>query len=278
MVGAPALSARGALRAGAGLATIAVPLPVRDVVAGFLPEAMTAGLPSDREGNLAEGALEPLLGLVERADAVVLGPGLGRTPGTQAAVRAFVRACPKPLVLDADGLHAFRGRLRELAARAAPLVVTPHEGEATALLDSPEARGFEGGGAEGRAGAPGGKPEAREMRAARIARAAEAVCVLKGPATIVCDGARVRENGTGGPVLATGGTGDVLSGVVAALLVALAAAKVDAFGAASLAVHVHGAAGDRLAARRGDRGVLASEVADEIPLVLRARARARKRR
>jgi NAD(P)H-hydrate epimerase len=176
-------------------------------------------------------------------------------------VRAFVRACPRPLVLDADGLQAYRGRLRELAARAAPLVVTPHEGEASALLEGVEE-----------------PSDSRERRAARIARAAEAVCVLKGPDTIVCDGARVRENGTGGPVLATGGSGDVLSGVLAALLVSLASAKGDAFGAASLAVHVHGAAGDRLAARRGDRGVLASEVADEVPLVLRARARTRRRK
>jgi hydroxyethylthiazole kinase-like uncharacterized protein yjeF len=262
MSGAPALAARGALRAGAGLVTIAVPRPVQPVVAGFLPEAMSAALPADDAGRLSEAAAEPLLGLVERADVVVVGPGLGRAEGTQAAVRAFVAACPKPLVLDADGLQAYRGRLRDLAARTAPSVLTPHEGEAAALLED------------------GGEPKAegREPRAARIARAAEAVCVLKGPGTVVCDGARVRENSTGGPVLATGGTGDVLSGVLAALLAAFLPTKVDAFGAACLAVHVHGAAGDRLAARRGDRGVLASEVADEIPFVLRARARARRRK
>jgi NAD(P)H-hydrate epimerase len=262
MAGAPALCARGALRAGAGLVTVAVPERIQDVVASFQPEAMTLGLPCDAEGRLGRGALAPLLPAVERADVVVLGPGLGRADATREAVREVVAAVACPLVLDADGLEAHRGRLGDLARRTAPTVLTPHEGEARALLE-------------------GEKPveeDDREARVRRIARAAEAVCVLKGPQTLVSDGARVYVNATGGPVLASGGTGDVLSGVIAALLAALVAAGADAFAAASLAVLVHGAAGDRLAASRGDRGVLASEVADAIPLALRARRAARRRR
>jgi NAD(P)H-hydrate epimerase len=240
--------------------TIAVPERVQDVVASFQPEAMTFGLPCDADGRLARGALPALTPAFERADVVVLGPGLGRGERTLDTVREIASGCPKPLVLDADGLEAHRGRLADLAGRTAPTVLTPHEGEAEALLGEtpPE--------------------ESRLSRAARIARASEAVCVLKGPGTVVTDGARAFVNGTGGPVLASGGTGDVLAGVVAAFLAAFLAAGGDAFAAASLAVHVHGEAGDRLASARGDRGVLATDVADAIPLVLRARRAARKRR
>jgi len=253
MAGAPALAARGALRAGAGLVTIAVPDRVQDVVASFHAEAMTLGLPSDANGRLARGALAALVPAIERADVVVVGPGLGRSGPTADTVRELVAGLEKPLVLDADGLDAHRGRLDVLARRRAPIVLTPHEGEATALLE----------------GSAGPAAESREGRAKRIAAAAKAVCVLKGPGTVVTDGTRVRVNETGGPVLATGGTGDVLAGVLAALLAAFLDAGSDAFAAACLAVHAHGLAGDRLAASRGDRGVLASEVADEIPSALR---------
>lgn len=258
MAGAPALAARGALRAGAGLVTVAVPRAVQPVVAGFLAEAMTAPLPCDDSGVLGPDALGALAPLLPRADAVVLGPGLARAEATAAFVREVVTTVRAPLVVDADALHALRGRLDLLGRRPGATVVTPHEGEAAGLLGD----------------AGGLTPASRAERAARIATAGRCVCVLKGPGTVVTDGTRTRVNGTGNAVLATGGTGDVLAGVVAAFLAGLPDTGGDAFGAAALAVHVHGRAGDLLAARRGDRGALASEVADALPEAVRERVEA----
>jgi NAD(P)H-hydrate epimerase len=262
MVGAPVLAARGALRAGAGLVTIAVPASVRDAASVALFEAMTAALPCDEEGALAAGAVPIVERLAARVDAVVVGPGLGRADATGDAVRRLLARVRAPVVLDADGLYAFRDRLADLVSRPGSTVLTPHEGEAEAMEPSGALR----------------SDETREARAARLARTARAVCALKGPGTVVSDGAHTYVNDTGGPVLATGGSGDVLSGVVAALLAGLPATGRDAFGATCLAVHAHGAAGDLLARRRGDRGVLAHEIADVLPealaaLVARGRAK-----
>jgi hydroxyethylthiazole kinase-like uncharacterized protein yjeF len=253
MAGAPALAARGALRAGAGLVTIAVPRAILATVASFQREAMTAPLPCDDDGAIGTAAIEALARHVERADAVVLGPGLGRAQHTQDFVIAFAQSLGKPLVLDADGLYAVRTQLAVIAKRLAPTVLTPHEREAAALLGV----------------LPGESAAPREEWARRAATDGRAICVLKGPATIVTDGLRVRHNTTGGPILATGGTGDVLAGVVAAFLAGLPSTGGDAFGAAALAVHVHGRAADRLATTRGDRGTLASEVADALPEAIR---------
>jgi len=254
MAGAPALAARGALRAGAGLVTLAVPSAIYEVVASFLPETMTVPLPCDGEGALGVAALPALLPLMARADVLVVGPGLGRSAPTEAFVHALLARASGPLVLDADALHALRGRAETLTARQGTTVLTPHEGEAAVLLgvDTLDLRA------------------ARAEHAQRLARLAHAICVLKGPGTLVTDGTRLRRNETGGPVLAAGGSGDVLAGVLAAFLAGLPDTGDDAFGAAVLAVHVHGLAGDALAARRGDRGVLASEIADAIPEAIRA--------
>jgi len=261
MAGAPALAARGALRAGAGLVTIAVPACVQATVAGFLPEAMTVGLPCGDDGVLDASADEALAPYLERVHAVVLGPGLGRAPAVEDFVLAVARRVERPLVLDADALYALRGRLAELATRTAPTILTPHEGEAAGLLGE----------------RPGEATTPREAWARRIAQTGHAICVLKGPGTLVTDGDRLHRNTTGGPVLATGGTGDVLAGIVAAFLAGLPATGGDAFGAACLAVHVHGRAGDRCAAARGDRGTLASEVADEVPAAVAERVAAARR-
>jgi NAD(P)H-hydrate epimerase len=261
MAGAPSLAARGALRAGAGLVTIAVPDRVLDVVAGLLPEAMTAPLPCDAAGALVERAVGAARRLFDRADAVVLGPGLGRSPATLRAVRRIAAACPLPLVLDADGLFAFRGDPSPLARRRAPTVLTPHEGEAASLLGL----------------ARGDGPVPRRAWAVRLARACGGVCVLKGPGTLVSDGATTTRNATGGPVLATAGSGDVLSGAIAALLAGASPRGPSAREAARAAVHAHGLAGDLLARARGDRGALAGEVADALPLALWTMARGRRR-
>jgi NAD(P)H-hydrate epimerase len=178
-----------------------------------------------------------------------------------ALLRTLPSTIPAPLVLDADGLFAWAGRAQGLATRKAPTVLTPHEGEAGRLL---------GVGAEAvRSG--------REAAATRLANLAGAVVVLKGPGTLVTDGSRCFRCSTGGPSLATGGTGDVLAGIVAAFLAAPERPGGDAFGAACAAVHLHGLAGDR-AAGTSDRGVLASEVADAVPRALAAWLRGARRR
>ncbi len=257
MAGAPALCARGALRAGAGLVTIAVPERIADVVAGLLPEAMVVALPSSDDGALDSSSDDAILPYLDRVDALVIGPGLGRAPQTEEAIWGLLGKAKKPVVLDADGLYAVRGRVADLASRAAATVLTPHEGEAAALLGEVGATTL-------------AARDGREDRAKRLAVRARGICALKGAGTVVTDGTRVFVNATGNPILSTGGTGDVLSGVVAAFLAGLPTTGGDAFGAVSLAVNVHGAAADLLRVRRGDRGTLASEIADALPEAIRA--------
>ncbi len=261
LAGAPAMAGLGALRAGAGLVKIAVPGSIQDVVAGFQAEATTTGLPENAEGGLGSAAVESLRTLVAQWDAVVLGPGAGRHAATLSVIREFAVGAQRPLAIDADGLFAWNEQLEQLQARTAPTVLTPHEGEAARLL--------------------GVTSEAvrtdREAAAVQIAQSSGGVAVLKGPGTVVTDGTRLFRNRTGGPVLASGGTGDVLAGIVGAFLAQMEANGLDAFASACLAVHVHGAAADLLA-QTTDRGVLATEIAAAVPRALAERIRPGARR
>lgn len=247
MPGAPALAGLGALRAGAGLVLVAVPASVQATVAGFRAETLTAGLPESKHGGLGAAAIDTVRTQAEGQDAVVLGPGMGRAASTLKVIRSVATQLEGRLVLDADGLFAFGGQLGELALREGTTVLTPHEGEAARLLgiDSKTVR------------------EDREGTALRIAEAVGGVVVLKGPGTLVTDGKRMYVNGSGGPALATGGTGDVLAGILGAFL-AEQPDGLDAFDLACAAVYVHGAAGDLLS-QTVDRGLLASDVAHAIP-------------
>jgi NAD(P)H-hydrate epimerase len=260
MAGAPALAALGALRAGAGLVRVAVPRGIQPAVAGFRPEATTLGLPEGRDGLLDRAATRVVLAEAEAWDAVVVGPGAGRSANASRVLRVLTSAMPRPLVLDADGLFAWNGRPKALAARAAETVLTPHAGEAARLLRTASR-----------------EVEADRAAAARaIAEATGGVVVLKGPGTLVCDGERLWQDRSGGPVLASGGTGDLLAGMIGALLANARASGWDAFDAACAAVHVHSLAA-RFAARGADRGVLASDVADEVPQALATLVRRRRK-
>ena len=202
--GAAVLAAGGALRSGAGLVTIATPEPCVPLVAPARPEAMTEPLPATKGGALSDTGLERLLALAGERDAVVIGPGLGQDAKTRTLVQAFVRACPVPLVLDADALNALAaapGRPGALGAlrREAATILTPHPGEMSRLV--------------GRS--------TREVQAARpelagvLARETGAIVVLKGERTLVAEpGGRAAVCAAGNPGMATGGTGDVLAGVV----------------------------------------------------------------
>jgi NAD(P)H-hydrate epimerase len=249
--GAAALAARGAARAGAGLVTIACPRGQSAVLQRASLEAMTAPLAESPRGGFSRAAEPELVALARERSALVLGPGGGRDAEALAALRAFALAAPGPLVLDADGLVAFADGIDALRERRAESVLTPHPGEAAQLLGT----------------TPAAINAARPAFGRELAKRSGAVVVLKGAGTVIASPeGRLAVNPTGGPVLGTGGTGDVLAGVLGALL----AQRVAPFEAACLAAFVHGAAGDLVAARRGARGALASEIADALPDVLRS--------
>jgi len=245
LTGAVRMSSLAAIRAGAGYATVAVPADLEAVFEAGEPEVMSVGCPGG-DGCLALASAKALLRTFERAAAGVLGPGMGRDPGTVELAREVVGAIAAPLVIDADGLNAFAEHLGPIAARQAPTVLTPHAGELGRLLgrDSEEIAAHRLG-------------SAREA-----ARAAGAVVVLKGDDTIVSDGERVAVNAIAAPGLATAGSGDVLSGITAALL----ARGLEPFAAACAAVVAHARAGREAAARVGAaESVIASDVIDSIP-------------
>jgi len=247
LTGAPAMAGRAAARAGAGYVILLVPSAAAAAVAAAgSAELMVRGL-ADLDGAHTPAGVQEVLAAGERAGAVALGPGLGRSDGAAQFARALAAQAPVPLVLDADGLNAHAGGLRELAGRGAPTVMTPHAGELGRLLgiDSAEVE------------------RERLLHAREAAESAQAVLVLKGDDTLVVEpGGRVAISRGGSPALATAGTGDVLSGVIAALL----AQGVDAFTAACAGVFLHARAGRLAAARVGAaEGVIATDVIDSLP-------------
>ncbi len=228
LTGAPAMASRAAMRAGAGYVTALVPASLQPVLAGSgIPELMTSGLP-ETDAGLAEPAVEPVLEAAGRGGALALGPGLGRSESSFAFARRLAREAALPLVLDADGLNAHAGRLEELRSRPAGTVLTPHAGELGRLLEIDSA-----------------EVEEQRLRHVRDAAArAGAVVVLKGDDTLIAaPGGEVAVSRGGSPALATAGTGDVLTGVIAALL----AQRLEPFAAAAAGVLLHARAG-RLAA------------------------------
>jgi NAD(P)H-hydrate epimerase len=249
LTGAVRMASLAAIRAGAGYTTVAVPADLDLVFEIAQPEVMSAPCPGG-DGCLVPASEKAVLRVFERAAAGVLGPGLGRDPGSFELAREIVGRIEAPLVIDADGLNAFAGSLQALARREAPTVLTPHAGELGRLLerDSSEI------GAQ------------RLASAKEAARAAGAVLLLKGDDTIVTDGERVAVNAIPAPALATAGSGDVLSGMTAALL----ARGLEPFAAACAAVVAHARAGREAAARVGAaESVIAGDVIEAIPAALR---------
>jgi ADP-dependent NAD(P)H-hydrate dehydratase len=244
MIGAPVLAGTAALKSGAGLVQVAVPRSILPYALSITPELIGLGL-----GKAA--GKDQLLEAGEKADAIVVGPGLGRTPEAMGRLTRLVRL-EKPMVVDADALNLLSDQKRWPAYFKARAVLTPHPGEMARL-----------GKLFGRP--PEEKvPADDEGRIALVARAAEAfgqVVVLKGSRTVVTDGRRVYVNTTGDSSLSKAGTGDVLCGVLGTLL----AQEVDRFDAACLAVYLHGRAGEIAGKKFGRRSVLAREVADALP-------------
>ncbi|MGZ5296776.1 MAG: NAD(P)H-hydrate dehydratase [Actinomycetota bacterium] len=245
MTGAARLVARAAGRIGAGLVQVAVPEGILPIVQAGLVETTFLPLPETSAGTVAVSAFGALLDRLEAADALAIGPGLSANEETADLVRRLVRDCPVPFVLDADGLNAFEGRAAELADRKSDAVLTPHVGEFV-RLSGVSAREL---------------AEDRLTHARALAGLTGAVTLLKGSRTLVTtpDGV-VRINPTGGPVLATAGSGDVLTGIIGGLV----ARGLDPADAASAGAYVHGLAGI-LAGRSSGEGTLASDIARSVP-------------
>lgn len=240
--GAACLAGRGALRGGAGLVTVATPRSCVAVVAGGAPEYMTLPLPETSDGAVSASALDMLLSA--RCDVMAIGPGLGTGEDAAELVETLLARADVPIVLDADGLNVCAGGLERLQGRAGrPLVLTPHPGEMARLLGT----------------SPSEVQDDRLAAARRLAADRHAFVVLKGARTLVAapDGSVV-VNVTGNPGMATGGTGDVLTGLIAAWIGQLR----DPGAACAVAVYVHGLAGDVAAERHGEVAMTASDLVD----------------
>lgn len=241
--GAAVLATRAAVRSGAGLVTAAIPGAIMEAFESASIESMGLALAEDPEGGLGDRALSDMTRAVEGKSAVAVGPGLGTVAGTSATVRRFVLESDLPLVLDADGLNAFSGALAELSGRTAPTVLTPHPGELARLLEIDTSEVV--------------ADRLESVRAA--ARSSRAIVVLKGQLSLIADPeGGVYVNPTGNAGMATGGSGDVLTGVIGALL----AQKHDALSAAQLGTFVHGLAGDLAAGELGEVSLAAGDLLD----------------
>jgi NAD(P)H-hydrate epimerase len=245
MSGAVSLAGKAALRGGAGLVTLAVPRSVQDVVACFEASYMTRGL-ADNEGQLAASAAEEVFELSKSASAIALGPGLGRSGEVGLVAVRLYQQLDKPVVVDADALFALAAQPRALEQPGGPRVITPHPGEFARLTAGPYDAAQRGEDA---------------ALLARRDRTNNTIVVLKGHRTVVTDGARVSINQTGNPGMATGGAGDVLTGIITALL----CQGLGPFDAARLGVHLHGLAGDFAAEELGQASMIASDLLDFLP-------------
>jgi len=245
--GAAAMAGMAALRSGAGLSTIATPRSILATVAGFHPEVMTEPLPETRAGSISKRALERVEGITEGKTVLAIGPGISRIAETADFVRALVKRQKLPIVLDADGLNAFEGRPRELKSKGRSLVITPHPGEMARLLG----------------GTVAAVQRDRIGVARTFAREHELIVVLKGHRTLIAapDGT-VWVNTTGNPGMATGGTGDILTGMVAGFI---AQNPKHILEATIAAVLLHGLAGDIARESMGEHSLVATDLLRFLP-------------
>jgi NAD(P)H-hydrate epimerase len=250
MSGAIVLAGMAALRSGAGLVQLAVPETILPIVAGYEPSYMTAPLPFDPEGRIDGAALTALEELASKATAVGVGPGLGQSAGLTEVVRRLYTGLRQPLILDADALNALAPMPEELGQSAGPRILTPHPGEFGRLMgvSALELRSH------------------REELARELAVRCRGTVVLKGHRTVIAHGQAAWINATGNPGMATGGTGDVLTGIITAL----AGQGLAPPDAARLGVHLHGLAGDLAAAELGQVSLIASDLLHYLPRAFRA--------
>jgi ADP-dependent NAD(P)H-hydrate dehydratase len=247
MAGAISLAGMACLRSGAGLVKLAVPECILETVAGFEASYMTVPLPDDSRGQIKLKSERKLLRHVRPATCVACGPGLGRSKRLESLVRCLFARVLQPMVIDADGLNNLAASSEGLPQAASPRILTPHPGEFARLAHRD---------------AQGTVPREEQIAAARqLAHDHRLIIVLKGHRTVITDGTQTIENTTGNPGMATGGTGDILTGVITAL-VCQGLSPIDA---AVLGAHVHGLAGDLAAAELGQVSLIASDLLRFLP-------------
>lgn len=242
--GAAALSALGALRTGAGLVYLGVPESIYAIEAMKLLEPVVFPLPDD-EGMLSENAVTPVLSLLSKMDAVLVGPGIGRSAGTFSVVKAVLKNAECPVVLDADGINVLFQHKDILRDRTATTILTPHDGEFIRI---------------------GGRIlDDRCKSAAVLARDLGCIVLLKGHRTVITDGCRAYINQSGNAGMATGGSGDVLAGIIVSLL----GQGIAPLEAAACGAWLHGQAGDICASEIGQYGMLPQDMINVLPRLLR---------
>jgi ADP-dependent NAD(P)H-hydrate dehydratase len=246
MTGAAALVGRAALRAGAGLVRVATAASALPIVAAIEPSYTTLPLPEDSTGKISAKAVGAVLDAAEENDVVAIGPGLGQSTGLRSVIEALLEQEGLRLIIDGDGLNNLSKLSGWPKKLKADVILTPHPGEMKRLWASLSRDE---------------QPKDRQETAAHAASTAHAVVALKGAATVVTDGRRVYTNTTGNPGMATAGSGDVLTGVIAAL----AGQGLDSFNATVLGVYLHGLAGDIAADTLGQVSVIASDIIDALP-------------
>ena len=242
--GAAALAAMGALRSGAGLVYLAVPDSIYDIEAVKLTEPVIIPV-ADKDGRYAPESVEQILSLLQGKNAVLIGPGIGQSDGVEAVVCAVLEHFNGPVVLDADGINLMRMHKDILRGRTAPTILTPHDGEFVRF---------------------GGVLECDRIASAKkLARDLGVIELLKGHRTVITDGDSVYLNRTGNPGMATGGSGDVLAGVIVSLL----GQGISPLEAAACGAWLHGAAGDICEKEIGQYGMLPSDMVNVLPRLLK---------
>ncbi|MBQ9761844.1 MAG: NAD(P)H-hydrate dehydratase [Oscillospiraceae bacterium] len=241
--GAAALAAMGALRSGAGLTFLGVPESIYAIEAVKLTEPIVFPLP-DENGMLGMDAIDEIRARLPKMDAVLIGPGLGQSKGTLAALKLILREFSGPVVVDADGITLLSKHKYLMRGRTAPTILTPHDGEFQRL-------------------APLG--EDRQSAAAALAQELGAIVLLKGHRTLITDGKICYRNQTGNPGMAVGGSGDVLAGIIVSLL----GQGFEPLEAAAVGAWLHGAAGDACAAELGQYGMLPTDMLEVLPRLLK---------
>lgn len=242
--GAAALSAMGALRSGAGLVYLGVPESIYAIEATKLNEPIVFPLPEEN-GMFSEKAIEKILPMLAKMDAVLIGPGMGCGDGTFAVVKAVLKEFSGPVVLDADGINVLSGHIDVLRGRTGPTILTPHLGE------------FQRLGAELTAD--------KIASAEKFATQTGVILLLKGHRTVISDGKMTYRNQTGNPGMAVGGSGDVLAGMIAALV----GQKIPPLEATACAAWLHGKAGDICAGKLGQYGMLPTDMLQVLPRLLK---------
>jgi NAD(P)H-hydrate epimerase len=247
MPGAAALATLGALRGGAGLVTVGTAASCHAIVAGANLSAMAASLPEDDEGRISRRAAAAVENLIRRATCLAIGPGLGQSRELSEWIRRLYLEVKLPMIVDADAINVLAEQPLDYARAAGPRILTPHIGEFRRLTGSTATQRTE-----------------LELQASQFAAMTGATVLLKGHQSLASDGKHRYRNTTGHPAMATGGTGDVLTGLIAALI----CQGLPTWDAVCFGAHVHGLAGELAAAKIGPVGVLATDIADCIAAAL----------